>query len=139
MGTVYRATDTRLNCAVAIKVCASQFSERFAQEASVIASLNHPHICHLYDVGPDYLVMKLVDGTPLRGPLPLKQAVEYAGQMLDALDAARPLPHHRAYGSVHGGSKRCPNTARTTKGDHDHGKRHSKAQNERLSNWPNAM
>jgi serine/threonine protein kinase len=88
MGTVYRATDTRLNRAVAIKVCASQFSERFAQEASVIASLNHPHICHLYDVGPNYLVMELVDGTPLRGPLPLKQAVEYAGQMLDALDAA---------------------------------------------------
>ena len=88
MGAVYRAMDTRLNRAVAIKVCASQFSERFAQEASVIASLNHPHICHLYDVGPNYLVMELVDGTPLRGPLPLKQAVEYAGQMLDALDAA---------------------------------------------------
>jgi eukaryotic-like serine/threonine-protein kinase len=88
MGTVYRATDTRLNRAVAIKVSASQFSERFAQEASVIASLNHPHICQLYDVGPNYLVMELVDGTPLRGPLPLKQAVEYAGQMLDALDAA---------------------------------------------------
>ena len=84
-GTVYRATDTRLNRAVAIKVCSSQFSERFAQEASVIASLNHPHICHLYDVGPNYLVMEFVDGTPLRGPLPLKQAVEYAGQMLDAL------------------------------------------------------
>jgi serine/threonine protein kinase len=88
MGTVYRATDTRLNRAVAIKVSASQFSERFAQEASVIASLNHPHICQLYDVGPNYLVMELVDGTPLRGPLPLKQAVEYAGQMLEALDAA---------------------------------------------------
>jgi serine/threonine protein kinase len=88
MGAVYRATDTRLNRAVAIKVCASQFSERFAQEASVIASLNHPHICHLYDVGPNYLVMELLDGTPLRGPLPLKQAIEYAGQMLDALDAA---------------------------------------------------
>ena len=59
-----------------------------AQESSVIASLNHPHICHLYDVGPNYLVMELVDGTPLRGPVPLKQAVEYAGQMLDALAAA---------------------------------------------------
>src|SRR6516225_7974342 len=88
MGTVYRAMDTRLNRAVAIKVCTSQFSERFAQEAKAIASLNHPHICQLYDVGPNYLVMELVDGTPLRGPLPLKQAVEYAGQMLDALDAA---------------------------------------------------
>jgi eukaryotic-like serine/threonine-protein kinase len=88
MGAVYRATDTRLNRTVAIKVSDAQFSERFAQEASVIASLNHPHICHLYDVGPNYLVMEFVEGIPLRGPLPLKQAVEYAGQMLDALDAA---------------------------------------------------
>ena len=88
MGEVYRATDMRLNREVAIKVCTSEFSERFAQEASVIGSLNHPNICHLYDVGPDYLVMELVDGTPLRGSLPLKQAVEYAGQILDALDAA---------------------------------------------------
>jgi Tol biopolymer transport system component/predicted Ser/Thr protein kinase len=88
MGEVYRATDTRLNREVAIKVSVAQFSERFAQEASVIASLNHPHICHLYDVGPNYLVMELVEGTPLRGPLPLKQALEYAGQILDALDTA---------------------------------------------------
>jgi Tol biopolymer transport system component/predicted Ser/Thr protein kinase len=88
MGQVYRATDTRLNRGVAIKVCAGRFSERFAQEATVIASLNHPHICHLYDVGPQYLVMEFVEGTPLRGPLPLQQAMEYAGQILDALDAA---------------------------------------------------
>ena len=88
MGEVYRATDTRLNREVAIKVCAGRFSERFSQEAKVITSLNHPHICHLYDIGPDYLVMELVAGAPLRGPLPLKQAVEYAGQILDALDAA---------------------------------------------------
>src|SRR5215468_3745958 len=88
MGAVYRATDTRLNRTVAIKVCDAQFSERFAQEASVIASLNHPHICHLYDVGPNYLVMEFVEGTPLRGPLPLKQAVEYACQILEALDTA---------------------------------------------------
>jgi Tol biopolymer transport system component len=88
MGEVYRATDTRLSRAVAIKVCAGRFSDRFAQEANVIASLNHPHICHLYDVGSNYLVMELVEGAPLRGPLPLKQALEYAGQILDALDAA---------------------------------------------------
>jgi Tol biopolymer transport system component/predicted Ser/Thr protein kinase len=88
MGQVYRATDTRLNRGVAIKVCAGRFSERFAREATVIASLNHPHICHLYDVGPQYLVMEFVEGTPLRGPLPLQQAMEYAGQILDALDAA---------------------------------------------------
>jgi len=88
MGEVYRARDTRLNREVAIKVCAGRFNERFAHEASVIASLSHPHICHLYDVAPNYLVMELVEGTPLRGPLPLKQALEYAGQILDALDAA---------------------------------------------------
>jgi serine/threonine protein kinase len=88
MGEVYRAIDTRLNREVAIKVCAGRFSERFTQEANVIASLNHPHICHLYDVGPNYLVMELVEGTPLRGPLALKQALQNAGQILDALDAA---------------------------------------------------
>jgi serine/threonine protein kinase len=88
MGEVYRATDTRLHREVAVKICAGKFTERFAQEARVIASLNHPHICQLYDVGSNYLVMELVEGTPLRSPLPLKQALEYAGQILDALDAA---------------------------------------------------
>src|SRR5215470_7054953 len=88
MGQVYRATDTRLNRTVAIQVCAGPFSERFAQEAKVIASLNHPHIGHLFDVGPNYLVMEFVEESPLRGPLPLKQAVEYAGQILDALETA---------------------------------------------------
>ena len=57
MGEVYRATDTRLQRDVAIKVSAARFSERFEREARVIASLNHPHICHLHDVGPNYLVM----------------------------------------------------------------------------------
>ena len=88
MGEVYRATDTRLNRTVAIKISAARFSERFEREARVIASLNHPHICHLYDVGPNYLVMEFVEGAPLRGPIPLKTAVEYAGQILDALDSA---------------------------------------------------
>jgi serine/threonine protein kinase/Tol biopolymer transport system component len=88
MGEVYRATDTRLHRQVAIKVCAARFSERFEREANVIASLNHSNICQLYDVGPNYLVMEFVEGTPLRGPLPLKEAVAYAGQILDALEAA---------------------------------------------------
>ena len=88
MGEVYRATDTRLDRTVAIKVSAARFSERFDREARVIASLNHPHICHLYDVGPNYLVMEFVEGAPIRGPLPVKEAAEYAGQMLDALDTA---------------------------------------------------
>jgi eukaryotic-like serine/threonine-protein kinase len=88
MGDIYRATDTRLDRHVAIKVARAKFSERFEREARVIASLNHPHICQLYDVGPNYLVMELVDGSPLSGPLPLEKAVEYAAQILDALAAA---------------------------------------------------
>src|ERR1700730_11897680 len=88
MGEVYRARDTRLNREVAVKVSAEKFTERFEREAHAIAALNHPNICHLYDVGPNYLVMELVDGSPLKGPLPLEKAVEYAGQILDALDAA---------------------------------------------------
>ena len=88
MGEVFRATDTRLDRPVAIKVSRATFSDRFDREARAIASLNHPHICQLYDVGPDYLVMELVDGSPVSGPLPLAVAVEYAAQILDALDAA---------------------------------------------------
>ena len=88
MGEVYRAHDTRLNREVAIKVSTEKFSDRFELEARAIAQLNHPHICQLYDVGPNYLVMELVDGAPLQGPLPLGNAIEYAGQILDALDAA---------------------------------------------------
>jgi predicted Ser/Thr protein kinase len=88
MGEVYRATDTRLNRQVAIKISAAKFSERFEREARVIASLNHPHICHLYDVGPNYLVMEFVDGEPLQGPFSLKETAEYAAQILDALETA---------------------------------------------------
>jgi serine/threonine protein kinase len=88
MGEVYKARDTRLDRTVAIKIAKEQFSERFEREACAVAALNHAHICHLYDVGPNYLVMELVEGTPLKGPLPLDKAIEYAGQILDALDAA---------------------------------------------------
>jgi Tol biopolymer transport system component/predicted Ser/Thr protein kinase len=88
MGEVYEARDTRLNRIVAVKVSKEQFSERFEQEARAVAALNHPHICQLYDVGPNYLVMEFIEGAPLKGPLPLEKATEYAGQILDALDAA---------------------------------------------------
>src|SRR5229473_2303249 len=88
MGEVWKARDTRLGRDVALKVSKSQFTARFEREARTIATFNHPHICQLYDIGPNYLVMELIDGVPLKGPLPVAKAVEYAGQILDALDAA---------------------------------------------------
>jgi eukaryotic-like serine/threonine-protein kinase len=88
MGEVYRARDTRLDRDVAIKVSAERFSDRFNAEAHAIAALNHSNICRLYDVGPNYLVMEYLEGVPLKGPLPLQKALQYAAQILDALDAA---------------------------------------------------
>ncbi len=88
MGEVWKARDTRLNRTVAIKVCAERFSARFEGEARAIAALNHPHICTLHDVGPNYLVMEFIEGQPLRGPLSVQKAIAYARQILDALDAA---------------------------------------------------
>src|SRR6202166_2314167 len=88
MGEVYKARDTRLDRIVALKVSKSEFSERFEREARAVAALNHPNICTLHDVGPNYLVMEFVEGRPLKGPLPLDQALKYACQILDALDAA---------------------------------------------------
>jgi predicted Ser/Thr protein kinase len=87
-GDVYKARDARINRTVALKVAKEQFSERFHREAEAVAALNHPHICTLHDVGPDYLVMEYVEGQTLKGPLPVGKAVEYARQILDALDAA---------------------------------------------------
>jgi eukaryotic-like serine/threonine-protein kinase len=88
MGEVWKARDTRLDRIVAIKTSHESFPERFQQEARAVAALNHPYICQLYDVGPNYLVMEYVEGQPLHGPMPLEQAIKYAGQILDALDAA---------------------------------------------------
>src|SRR5262245_18128041 len=103
MGEVYRATDTRLNRTVAIKVLPQRFSEdaemrqRFEREARMIAALNHPHICTLYDVGNqdgiDFLVMEHLEGETLaarltRGPLPLDEALKIADAIADALDKA---------------------------------------------------
>jgi tetratricopeptide (TPR) repeat protein len=93
MGEVRRAIDTRLGRAVAIKTTQERFSARFEREARAIASLNHPHICTLYDVGPDYLVMELVEGETLasrllHGPLPTRTALLYAGQVAAALAEA---------------------------------------------------
>jgi serine/threonine protein kinase len=91
MGEVWKARDTRLDRIVALKISKAQFTERFEREARSIAALNHPHICQLYDVGPNYLVMEFVEGSPLKGPMPVEKAAEYAGQILDALHTA----HHK--------------------------------------------
>ena len=88
MGEVYKARDTRLNRVVALKVSKSEFSERFEIEARAVAALNHSNICTVHDVGPNYLVMEYVVGTPLKGPLPLDRALKMAAQICAALDAA---------------------------------------------------
>src|SRR6266446_2185058 len=88
MGEVYRARDTRLGREVAIKISKEQFSERFEREARAVAALNHPHICTLYDIGPNYLVMEFIDGIPLKGPLSPEESVRFATQIADALDHA---------------------------------------------------
>ena len=88
MGDVYKARDTRLNRIVAVKVSKQEFSERFEREAHAVAALSHSSICTLHDVGPNYLVMEYIEGTPLTGPLPLAQALKYAIQICNALDAA---------------------------------------------------
>ncbi len=93
MGEVWKARDPRLNRDVAIKVSAHQFTDRFEREARAIAALNHPNICTLFDVGPNYLVMELVEGSTLaeriaQGKIPLEEALGIAKQVADALEAA---------------------------------------------------
>jgi serine/threonine protein kinase len=110
MGEVYRARDSRLGRDVAIKVLAQHLSNspevraRFEREARTVSSLNHPHICVLYDVGregsTDYLVLELVEGETLaarlaRGALPPAEVLRLGAQIADALDRA-----HRA-GVIH--------------------------------------
>jgi serine/threonine protein kinase/Tfp pilus assembly protein PilF len=93
MGQVYRARDARLNRNVAIKVSGEQFSERFESEAKAIAALNHPNICQIYDVGPDFLVMEFIDGRPIVDceqpqALPPDEALQLARQIAAALETA---------------------------------------------------
>src|SRR6201981_449784 len=110
MGEVYRAKDTRLDRTVAVKILPAHLSndpvrkQRFEREAKTISSLNHPHICVLYDIGhqggTDYLVMECVEGETLakrleKGPLPLEQVLKYGAQIAEGLDKA-----HRS-GIVH--------------------------------------
>ncbi len=100
MGEVYRARDTRLGRAVAVKIINEKFSARFEHEARCIAALSHPHICAVFDVGPNYLVMELLEGETLAarlkgGALPIDQVSRYGIQIADALATAH------AQGIVH--------------------------------------
>jgi len=95
MGEVYAARDTRLDRRVAIKISKAQFTERFEREARAAAALNHPHICQLYDVGPNYLVMEYVDGSPIWLVANDRQLLACAIQIADGLAAAH------AVGIVH--------------------------------------
>src|SRR5258708_3430017 len=103
MGEVYRARDTRLDRSVAIKVLASHLSsspelrQRMEREAKAISALNHPHICHLYDIGSqdgaEYLVMELLEGETLserlaKGPLPIAECLPIGIAVAEALEAA---------------------------------------------------
>src|SRR5262249_29141898 len=88
MGEVYRAKDTRLGRTVAIKVLHEKHSERFEREARAFAALNHPHICTLHDLGPDYLVMEYGEGSALSGPAKPEEALRLALQSAQALEAA---------------------------------------------------
>jgi Tol biopolymer transport system component len=102
MGEVHKARDTRLDRTVAVKVLPEHIEKRddlrarFEREARAVASLNHPHICVLHDIGPGYMVMELIEGESLaarieKGAVPLDQALKHATQIADALDRA-----HRA-------------------------------------------
>jgi TolB-like protein/Flp pilus assembly protein TadD len=99
MGAVYRAWDSHVGREVAIKFSGAQYNDRFAREIRAVASLNHPNICTLHDVGPNYLVMELVEGETLRDWLkqvrPIERKLDVARQVLEGLRAA-----HRA-GFVH--------------------------------------
>ena len=97
MGEVFRARDTRLDRTVAIKICTGHLTERFEREARAISSLNHPHICALYDIGREgtveFLVMEYLEGESQearlrKGPLPIEEALQIAIQIASALDAA---------------------------------------------------
>jgi Tol biopolymer transport system component/predicted Ser/Thr protein kinase len=88
MGEVYKAHDPRTDRYVAIKISAEQFNERFDREVRAVAALNHPNICTLFDVGPNYLVMEYIEGEAPQGPLPVEEALRIAEQISAALEAA---------------------------------------------------
>jgi serine/threonine protein kinase len=91
MGEVWKADDPRLDRIVAIKRLSTEHARRFAQEARAIAALNHPNICQIHDVGPDYLVLEYIEGTPLQCPYPSDEALRLADQIVAALQAAHDI------------------------------------------------
>jgi serine/threonine-protein kinase len=88
MGEVWKARDTRLQRTVAIKRVRRVHQDRFEQEARAISALNHPNVCQIYDLGPDFLVLEYIEGQPLRGPLPADEATSRALQIACALEEA---------------------------------------------------
>ena len=95
MGEVWKARDTRVDRPVALKFAQAGFSERFERESRAIAALNHPNICQLYDIGPDFLVIEYVDGTPLRTPGDWRRLLDIA------IAVASGLADAHAAGIVH--------------------------------------
>src|SRR5260221_70993 len=88
MGEVWKARDTRLDRDVAMKVLKTEFSDRFEREARSVAALNHPNICQIYDVGPDYLVMEYIEGAPVAPVDSMRKLLDIAVQLSDGLTAA---------------------------------------------------
>ncbi|MBI3209124.1 MAG: serine/threonine-protein kinase [Candidatus Solibacter usitatus] len=93
MGSVWKARDPRLGRYVAIKVAKEKFNERFDREARAVAALNHPNICTLYDIGPNYLVMEYIEGPTLtarigKAGMPLEEAMPILRQLIDGIEAA---------------------------------------------------
>jgi serine/threonine protein kinase len=93
MGEVYRAHDPRTGRDIAIKISEERFNERFDREVRAVAALNHPNISTLYDVGPNYLVMELIEGATLgeriqKAAIPVEESIHLARQICEALDAA---------------------------------------------------
>jgi Tol biopolymer transport system component/tRNA A-37 threonylcarbamoyl transferase component Bud32 len=91
MGEVWKARDTRLDRTVALKCAQAQFTERFEREARAVATLNHPNICQLYDVGENYIVMEFIDGAPLAAPSSVRKLLDIAVQISDGLAAAHAM------------------------------------------------
>jgi serine/threonine protein kinase len=121
MGSRGRTTEEgTVTVPVPLKVSKGDFDDRFRQEARSLAQLSHPNICTLHDVGPSYLVMEFIEGAPLKGPVPVEKAIEYRGQILDALDVAhrkgiihrdlKPSKTPRKKGPIIG--RRCSSRAR---------------------------